>query len=509
MSVTIDHKPVILDVDDEVRKWMDAYQPLDQMNAFGLTGGASFGKQGGDYLERDFDTGMTDKLPPLRINELYWPTGASRFAVGFFLMRYEDVLEICPMPMRSTVTLRVNAIKSLTAEMYMGWRLVSPKQHDDTDTENRLCLVMLVDERFWWQGKNAGAFEVGNAPTWADIFAELGPRLVGGTLGYTTFASWMMYFPSVKHIVRPYENLPRLMDAICESTGLRVVRQLDGSVFCQSFYAARAVVDDNLESLDGHLIAGGELPQVGLPAEVDVVFPRVVNNVEIDGPHIITVSPTAGAGHDDQAVAGTRGTIYSTAMATWDNGDVDSADPDNSVKLNEMAEAVSRLFFYQYDRSYDVTIQGVADWEISALDDYLIYRFGVPCHGEIACTTRVQSKPYDGSPSYSLLQTNSDSTGMRLLRGQTHIAYLPSGDLPARSGTTVYGYAAHIQKIDINSVGNGYPHEGTLANSGITVVVFNPFDYDVPGSSYVTVVVDDQGIPWITNCENWDYFPPE
>lgn len=397
--------------------------------------------------------------------------------------------------------------------MYMGWRLVSPKQHDDRDTENRLCLVMLVDERFWWQGKNAGAFEVGEGPEWSDIFAELGPRLTGGTLGYTTFASWMMYFPSVKHVVRPYENLPRLMDAICESTGLRLVRQLDGSVFCQSYLAARDVVDDNLESLDGHLIAGGELPQVGLPAEVDIVFPRVVNNVEIDGPHVITVSPTVGSGHDDQAVSGTKGTIYSAAMALWEDGVVGSDDPDNISALNQMAEAVSRLFFYQYDRSYDVTIQGVADWEISALDDYLLYRFGVPCHGEIACTTRAQSKPYDGSPSYSLLQTSKDPSAetMRLLRGHTYIAYMGSGAIPARSGTTVYGFKVPLRRIDITAIGNttGSFHEGTFGGFVPTVVVFNPFDYEVSGPSYLTIMVDGWGIPWVTNCENWDYFPPE
>jgi len=173
--------------------------------------------------------------PDLRINQLYWPTGAGRWAKGYFLCTQEvrDSLVAASGFPRFQFTASIGAFWFST-HLY----LLPPRPISCVDgSSNNLWLLPLVDERYYWQFRNFGDTAISS---WTSLFASLATQL-GVTITVDTIDQDYL---EPDHIVlnRKYDNAAVILDAVASSVNQRIVRQLDGTV--------RSINADNSISLN-------------------------------------------------------------------------------------------------------------------------------------------------------------------------------------------------------------------------------------------------------------------
>ncbi|HEV3340786.1 MAG TPA: hypothetical protein VG125_10535, partial [Pirellulales bacterium] len=204
---------------------------------------------------------------PPRVSTLWWPTGAARWARGYFLCSQTNFLQLLTslgaqeqqvtLPSGQTIPELFGGINgpltlvlddqdsgtSITAEqMY----LLCPRPITNTTGTNDddVYLLPLVDARYYWQFVNFGILPEGNEQwlEWADLFTQLGQQL-GVTINYDAPAP--NYFKADEDCFsRDLENAAVLLDAVAHSLGQRIVVQLDGRVESQSQPTAFGIYQD-------------------------------------------------------------------------------------------------------------------------------------------------------------------------------------------------------------------------------------------------------------------------
>lgn len=203
----------------------------------------------------------------LQLGQLYWPTGASRFGAGFFLVS-SDFLEKLPQydvtgandaedtvgGLRSTVnymhryeakTLNlIEGDKQLQAKMWMlpPRPLFQQRRVPSGLSENvaripyshlnGIWVLPLVDARYWWWNFTTGDFQLPSCSTWETLFKTIFKKL-----GYTDEQitidpiSVDYLFPhSVLRGASQFTEVPLLLDTIANSCGTRVILNYDGTV---------------------------------------------------------------------------------------------------------------------------------------------------------------------------------------------------------------------------------------------------------------------------------------
>jgi hypothetical protein len=250
---------------------------------------------------------------PVELQTLFWPWSASRFGLGYFLCSlpqlnlirsviYEDdVYQPGQLLIEDGQTDRV-----IATDM---WMLPARPITDIVDPDTGLAiptpyLLTLVDDRYWWWFRSAQIFINGGSTRWEDLIDELSQALsVSGTsvsIGVDPIPPQYL-FPS-RAFATNWEELPVVLDALAASIGMRLIRDLGGSVFLQSPTSAFASVGANLTSLPNPAVyAGGELALAGdvddpgvLPQSVSVIFPQLCCTDESQiGPYLIDVPFTS------------------------------------------------------------------------------------------------------------------------------------------------------------------------------------------------------------------------
>lgn len=209
---------------------------------------------------------------PVQIGSLWWPQGASRWAVGYYIVTESQRNAInAIVNNRSTYNpanlVLDDATSSITASMWMlpprplaqnppdadsltKW--IMPKADSGSSGEPVYLLTLVDDRYFWWQ--RAGDITLEPPKTsWANLISQIG-TILGVTI--TTDTINPVYLKPPASLIQYQNFLPLLLDLCAFSVGLRVIRLLNGNVILQSATNALASMNAQLAA-NPQRMAGG------------------------------------------------------------------------------------------------------------------------------------------------------------------------------------------------------------------------------------------------------------
>lgn len=400
-------------------------------------------------------------MPPPRINTLWWPTGATRWAMGWFLAtrKTRDAILKKVRPSSQSAGLNkaslgigddldnstdtpVNAI-----DMY----LLPPRPISWTDEDGNdgdLWLIPLVDERYFWQFINVGDISVTTSTTWASLFSTLGTAL-GSTITVASSVESAYMKPDPTDFTRKYDNAALLLDAAAWSTGRRVVRRIDGTVRVESRSIADTILRDNLDK-KWRQLSGGDFSDMGgdQPAKVTVTYRKIKQYLLRSDNQLYTIDKDAPSG--TRFISNKKLTLHCAAYADYNTSDV----LQNGTALDDLAAQIRTDYYGWAAKDYDRCFAGIADWKPSGYDDAVLWAFGRTCpdktfdlvrdedgkvtgigdRTELLAYTRVQTLPGNCWPEVNLC---SDSTKEIV---EPRLMAIASGDIAAGGTGTVNLY---------------------------------------------------------------------
>lgn len=343
--------------------------------------------------------------PELTFNQLYWPTGATRWARFYGMMTGVDkdlLVEYLEQNPGDTLTLAFGDEDVATVEAAMY--LLPPRLISSNDGNDSLWLIPLVDVRYWWQHRHADEYEL---TTWTALVSHLATQL-GVSITQSSVVSAYLN-PDSTELSRYFNSIPVLLDAIAHSIGQRVVRRLDGSVRMQDSTAAYLAHQDN-RGLEGWTSsAGGEnnlfLP---VPEKIIVTFPKYAYYHPYCGEAKHSEEADTNADLIDP-LEGSFKIIHSTLFADFTGG---SASPDNNSDLDALATQIAADYSLWVSTAYDQTFNGVKSWNVNGFDDAVLWSFGTRREdGKFEATTRAWTHP----PDFGVEQQLSQHTDLIIL----------------------------------------------------------------------------------------------
>lgn len=196
---------------------------------------------------------------PIKINRLYWPVGASRWAVGHFLCTEEQLAQIRPIvfpgdgePDPALLLLDSSLTFNIQPSLYM----LPARPLAQIAGLNGVYLLTLVDQRYYWWSHSTELLTITEGTTtWANLYSSIATIL---GVAITTDAIDADYLKPSASMAARYEALPLVLDAIAYNLGQRIVRKLDGTVKSLNYTASRTVLDTNVATA-GIIQAGGKL----------------------------------------------------------------------------------------------------------------------------------------------------------------------------------------------------------------------------------------------------------
>jgi hypothetical protein len=181
---------------------------------------------------------------PVKLNTLYWPTGASRWAVGHFLCSEQQLALIRPQLLTTTtdtspITKTAPAPLIIKSEPFtpattvgtLMWML-PPRPLAQIVGLNGFYLITLVDDRYYWWSISTGKLQITEGTTlWVTLFQSLVDAIEAvfpASFG-TSDPFPDVYLKPSREFTVPYEVMPIVLDAVLYNVGLRLVRKLGGS----------------------------------------------------------------------------------------------------------------------------------------------------------------------------------------------------------------------------------------------------------------------------------------
>ncbi len=415
--ITLAGIPLLLpDKTGEVQGWLDAYLPLETMREQATPVAlASHRAQSRSGYRAGVGLPMPNYPPPPKpkINSLYWPTGASRWARGYFLAS-DSILEQLLAAIGDTNAVQSLVLKderqdvTITAKVHLlPPRPITAVEAVEGQDRKGLWLLPVVDARYYWQWKHAANFEVDNEATWESLFSLLGTA-VGATVAVDPSVGDYK-LPDVDELTRRYENAAVLLDALAHSSGRRIVVNFDGSVKAMGFAAADTTLGENLTEYA--LVAGGEIEAhlaAITPATVLVTFPKWREHYPDPNGDLHTVEIEAEGGSTPDTVK----VIHSSAFADFTEKD---PDPDNDADLDALAEVIAGDFYASL-KHFDYSLPSLFAWTPTSFDDAIEFRFGSLREGDYEAYSRVHSRPYNFGDEEQLQQFGDMKVYPRLAR---------------------------------------------------------------------------------------------
>lgn len=402
--------------------------------------------------------------PRPRLNSLWWPTGATRWACGWFLADQTtlDTIEVnLDADGAADLVITESDEKTISARMWMLPPQPLTESFLQTGLE-QLYILTLVDRRYLWQfvyGQLADDSETGDL-TWGGIFdsleTPLGVEIVrrypntdqdeeqGGEPeieeAYAT--------PDRVEWRRDGLNLAVALDAAAWCVGKRVVYGWDDRIYLVSAARSGQIELANVQAwpegrsaeiglqvtLDekaAQQMAGGEAPYGRVaPAEVAVWFPCKYAEAQ---------DPTLWEDHYEKRFSaetleyagytaiGTVRILWDTAAADF-AGDPVPSTPANADALTALAEQIARDYYEHLDPQYDRNYAGLKLWFPSGKTDYVWWHWGTPYlseeTGDYAAFTRVASLPPSVGVSH-LLHDPDPEEAPEVAAPATRIVSLP------------------------------------------------------------------------------------
>lgn len=431
------------DPEYRLRDWHERNLPLEDLRLFGSTLAVHDGRLA---IPRTPASGAAaintlnwPAPPKLRINSLYWPTGASRFAMGLFLCTHArlqtiyqnlDANGVARLKMTDGIPRKKKSaadMSGIDVRMYLlPPRPLTKLPEGVNDDRQPLWLLPLVDQRYFWQWAPMPDYSASDIASWEDLFEQIGESLPLFDEQLTAPVPVAAYGkPDVVEMVRRYENAAVLLDAACASIGTRYVRNIKtggGAILTASQSDDRHDLNMQAVRSDRPYLAG-DLPtyvRPYLPFGVRVLFPKYDGGYRMEGRyHAVTTAAGVALENIPEAVRvpGTYKTIFSTARALVE-GFSEGESPTNAAELTTLAEQITGDFYKHGLRLHDVSLQGIRRWNPTGHDDFVYFaqylqprhlKKGLACGGEFdlptrtasdwqgdyACYTRVAALPLD------------------------------------------------------------------------------------------------------------------
>lgn len=383
--LTFGGKPLLFDPDGAIQQHIDAKQPLAGSRVFASPAARADGRAAATNTAHVSIAFPNFPAPPsLKLNQLYWPTGASRWAFGFFLMAQKHIDELSSTSGTMTFEAKHQDGTTFSTSLYLL------ESRPMASLSGSASIVVLVDERYFWQFKNVG--DTAAQTSWSGIFTATGlassPTVESGYLK-----------PDTTELLRRYENAALVLDAASHSLGKRVIRKPSGTVEVMAPADSQTRYDAQ-KTAAGTRIAGATIAAPLAPAQVQVIFPKIANGCQPTGRTVY--AKTADAPSTVASVTGMTKTIYTTCWADYSTGSF-----DNQSNCDNLAAQIGSDYYAWLARAFDATYAGIVDWTPTGFDDHTLYDFGRttrPQPGEVAQSTRVQSLPVNFGPESQLSQ---------------------------------------------------------------------------------------------------------
>ncbi len=348
--------------------------------------------------------------PKIKLNTLYWPTGAARFSRGLFMATatmkdqiYEQAqprgvqsapmqLVMCDAKFDSNTQIAENGftadpdgLVALSTEMYLLPPIPVALPTDATET---LWLLPLVDYRYYWQTIPVDFLDIDDPedpPTWPELVSDVNDAIFTDYTfeGSLTISTESVYLdPDPDSFRRHHQNAGVLIDAICHSTGGRFVRKLDGICVSQSASDATTGFTDNTGDYSNLLtVAGGDFSSQHTPAmypeSVVVTFGKPLSG-EVNTKEVYSTELS----HDSYTPFYKK-VIHCTSVDRYEDDELS----ENNAAL---ADAIAGDFYAWLAKRYRYTFANIAAWTPTGFDDYIEWSFA-----DNKITTFVCSQPYD------------------------------------------------------------------------------------------------------------------
>jgi hypothetical protein len=447
--ITLADIPLTLDIDGEVQKWLDSYLPLDEMQD--QAGSVSLRTnrpqtQSGNVPGVGLTLPNYPEPPKPKLNSLYWPTGASRWARGYYLAHQSQLTPILQNASTNNTYLtlvlsdEINSL-SITAKVYLLQpRPLSAAWPGAPVNVDGLFLLPVVDERYFWQFRNSGTLAVTNTTQWEDVYSTLQSQL-GVTIAVDSIPGQYQQ-PDIQELSRKYENAAVLLDAVAHSCGQRIVRQPDGTVSAVNTTTSNVAQTLNLSA--GWLMMGGASDGLNSPSitpeSVLVTFQKWRECAVDPTGDKYTVSKNAPG----ESQTGTVKVIHSTAFADFT---LKSMVADNASDCDALATQISTDYYAWLAHQHDFSFVSIQPWKLTGFDDHAEWCFGRSCtdvlENNYQAYTRVQSRPYNFGDEEQLQQFEGMPVYPRLARVSLTANLATGGNANAKfvsdttSGTTV------------------------------------------------------------------------
>ncbi|MFO1040979.1 MAG: hypothetical protein U0941_04290 [Planctomycetaceae bacterium] len=343
--------------------------------------------------------------PRPRINSLYWPTGATRWAHGLFLItesNLSQVLEACAGGQSATLELSSKRERPTGSSSGSGagtateirgslYPLVPrPVSTFGIEPEERLWLLPLVDARYFWQYSHVRQY----APhSWSEALSEIQGLSPADCPSLGEAVPMAYGRPSATEFVRDFENAAVLTDAVALTLGRRVVGgpTVNGFRFqayqTQTAAAAHTLASANLSS-PWDVVAGGEFTDQArslgqIPSRVIVTYGNAAGD------------RVAGYAQRDQGGVTHGGSKVFHCSATGGSS-VPADGRYTSGSEQGLVNQVGADYYEWLALHYDVTFAGIVPWNITGYDDYVRWEIAVRGKGrrrQYLCQTRAVSLP--------------------------------------------------------------------------------------------------------------------
>lgn len=394
----------IPDPDGELERWLAQFQRIDELIAFCGTETAQISSN--NAPRSNAGTGITTPnypdLPPLKINQLVWPTGATRF--GYFVGFVPAGLsEVGTLGSTGSLILSDGTSGTTASMQLLAYRPVS------SAGTSPLWMIVLVDRRYSWQFKNAGNIITASGYpmldddgtydgtpnndygqlqiSYAEVFAAI-ETAIGATIIKSSVSGFLV--PDVLELSnRKYFNVAQLLEAVTQSCGLRVWLDFNGSVRAQNSSISYTANFDDLTNIVAGGLSGSATPK---PSSVTVNFRRASQyHAYADNDVYPIAIPSSGA-------AGVSLVVESCAYANWLSVPDNYVNaPDNAANISSLASNIASGALGWYATPYDATFAGVKPWTPSGFDNLITITYAQQVPNDAANVPAITAmEPQDG-----------------------------------------------------------------------------------------------------------------
>jgi len=384
--------------------------------------------------------------PRPRLNSLYIPTGAGRWAQGLFLCDWSTLLEIDKVVEASDYGEATLEIDDGETTLSFTMLALDPRRITESG-DNPIFLLPLVDYRWWWQWTDAGNMEptYPGPPNFDDgwgpliqylmdlvripinVREEVRP-LVFEYFHDAGFPSTFMgdyLSPDPRELTRRYENYAMILDAVAACVGMRVTFDPASlKLEIRTAGTAGAVLEEQITANASREIlrfTGEGQPSRNLvPENVLVAYPKMVLDPILDGifqtptGDLFTVTASVDRSQIGTSLTqpGTRQVFFDTCYAMYGVGG--GGYPWNLQELIDLANLIGTDYYAWLRNHYEIAYNGLVAWEPNGFDDYVLYEVGIRnqekiegvAEDDFVMMTKVRSLPLNFGLREQLHQTS-------------------------------------------------------------------------------------------------------